>query len=245
MQQARGGRSLEREPKGAGGFLRRSFRRSKSAERLNKETDAFQRDHTSASLGGGVKRPAYERVEQRPPGFLRPVAIVGLFCDTVRDRLAQDSPGLFERAPPEVEMPSTASQGGGRQGPRPRQPQTHPRHHRQTQTLPHDSLPSSHSVPPTNPTPPHSDLPSPRQQDGDQGPEVAAPRLALRSGSSFMYEEALTFERTYAHLFTATVTYTTDDGWFTLLKDTINRIQNQPLWQLAPKVVPSSAETVP
>ncbi len=230
-------RSLEREPKP--GFLRRSFRRSKSAERLNKENDAFQREQ--ARPDSGVKKPAYERVEQRPPGFLRPVAIVGLFCDTVRDRLAQDCPGIFERAPPEVEIPTSKEEGDTKDpinlkiihsiidrrkhclmivSPRAIQYLLHTQLHPIVIYL----HPGSKAV-----------IKALRGQ--------LAPRFEKRS--AFMYEEAVQFEKTYSHLFTATVTYTTDDTWFTLLKDTITRIQNQPLWQLAPKVVPNSAEASP
>ena len=230
------GRSLEREPKA--GFLRRSFKRSKSAERLNKETDAFQREQAKFE---GVRKPAYERVEQRPPGFLRPVAVVGLFCDTVRDRLAQDCPGIFEKAPPEVEIPTSKEEGDTKDPVNLKiiHSITDKRKHclmivspRAIQFLQQTTLhpiviylhPGSKMV-----------IKSLRSQ--------LAPRFDKRS--AFMYEEAMQFEKTYAHLFTATVTYTTDDSWFTLLKDTINRIQNQPLWQVIPKPIPSaSAEDV-
>ncbi len=229
------GRTLEKEPKQ--GFLRRSFRRSKSAERLSKETEAFTREPQP-----NVIKPAYERVEQRPPGFLRPVAIVGLFCDTVRDRLAQDAPGLFEMAPPEVEIPSSREEGDAGKAPvnlNIIRAITDRRKHclmiispRAIQYLlqtPYFPIviylsPGSKAI-----------IKVLRQQ--------LAPTFDKRS--SFMYEEAHQFEKMYSHLFTATVTYTVDDQWYTLLKDTINRIQNQPLWQPAPKLRPPSNDLTP
>ena len=237
MQTSRG-RSLEREPKP--GFLRRSFRRSKSAERLNKETDAFHRDQ--AARFESIKKPAYDRVEQRPPGFLRPVAIVGLFCDTVRDRLSNDCPGLFERAPPEVEIPCSKEEGDKDKDPV-NLKLIHSIMDRRKHCL---MIVSPRAIQFLQQTQLHPIViylhPGSKMVIKALRTQLA-PRFDKRS--SFMYEEAVQFERTYAHLFTATVTYTTDDSWFTLLKDTISRIQNQPLWQLAPKVVPSSAETSP
>ena len=231
------GRSLEREPKS--GFMRRSFRRSKSAERLNKETDAFHREHARFE---SIKKPAYERVEQRAPGFLRPVAIVGLFCDTVRDRLAQDCPGLFERAPPEVEIPSSKEEGD-----KDKDPVNLKLIHSITDRRKHClMIVSPRAIQFLLQTELHPIViylhPGSKMVIKALRPQLA-PRFEKRS--AFMHEEALQFEKTYAHLFTATVTYTTDDSWFTLLKDTISRIQNQPLWQLAPKVIPSSAEASP
>ncbi len=229
------GRTLEKEPKQ--GFLRRSFRRSKSAERLTKETEAFSREPQPS-----VIKPAYERVEQRPPGFLRPVAIVGLFCDTVRDRLAQDAPGLFEMAPPEVEIPTSREEGDAGKAPvnlNIIRAITDRRKHclmiispRAIQYLLQTPFfpiviylsPGSKAI-----------IKVLRQQ--------FAPTFEKRS--SFMYDEAHQFEKMYSQLFTATVTYTVDDQWYTLLKDTINRIQNQPLWQPAPKIRPANNDLSP
>ena len=230
------GRSFERDQKA--GFLRRSFRRSKSAERLNKETDAFHRDLAKLE---SIKKSAYNRVEQRPPGFLRPVAIVGLFCDTVRDRLAQDCPGLFERAPPEVEIPTSKEEGDTKD------PINLKIIHSITDRRKHClMIISPRAIQYLLQTQLHPIIiylhPGSKMVIKALRSQMA-PRFDKRS--SFMYEEALQFEKTYTHLFTATVTYTPDDSWFTLLKDTINRIQNQPLWQLAPKVIPSSTEASP
>lgn len=217
------GRGIEKENRGS--FIRRSLRRSKSAERLHKENEAF----TKSQVPQMEDVKTYERVEQRAPGFLRPVIILGLFCDTVRDRILQEQPGLYEKPPPEVEIPTTAEAGDAFKVPvdirlikciidnnrhpliimSPRSIQ-----YLLTNTKLYPIViyltPGSKNV-------------------------VKSLRHSLAPGfhkrSSYMYEESQAFAKTYSHLFTATVTYTADDVWYTLLKDTIQRIQNQPLWQ--------------
>ena len=223
-------RGIEKEHRGS--FIRRSLRRSKSAERLHREQEAFAK----STVPEMEEVKTYERVEQRSPGFLRPVILIGLFCDTVRDRLLQDLPGMFEKPPPEVEIP-TAGQGG-ESGKAPvnvriiqdilvknKHPLMiiSPRAIRYLQTTQLHPIviylsPGSKSV-----------VKHLRQS--------LAPGFDKRSG--YMFEEAQTFARTNSSMFTATVTYTADDNWFTLLKDTIQRIQNQPLWQTMSDPEPS------
>ena len=211
-------KDLEKENRG--GFLRRSFRRSKSVDRLTKETEAFNRSQQSPSHS---QKPAYIRVEQRPPGFLRPVALMGLFCDAVRDRLAKDSPGLFELVPPEVEMPTSKEEGDTKDPVNVKLIHTlmDKRKHCLMIISPRaiQFLSSTTLYPIVIYLSPGSKL------------VIKTLRSQLAPGfnkrSAYMYEEAQNFERLHRRLFTATVTYTSDGSWFPLLKDTINRIQNQ------------------
>jgi len=51
---------------------------------------------------------------------------------------------------------------------------------------------------------------------------------------SFMFEEACKFEKQNGDSFDAIVPYKTDNSWFSLLKDTIDRIQKLPRWEVVP-----------
>lgn len=95
-----------KEKEQRGGFLRRSFRRSKSLDRLNKiaKEKYVNEEATAAASESPDAFIAYERVEQQAAGFMRPVVLLGVFCDAVRDRLAADSPGLYEIPCGEIEV---------------------------------------------------------------------------------------------------------------------------------------------
>ena len=199
-----------------GGFLRRSIRRAKSADRLGRETDAMQKSHNLEDIR------TYERVEQRPPGFIRPVVLLGLFCDVALDRLVENSPGIFEKAPIDVETPSNVS---------------HPLNIKSitdiVDTRKHclmiisprsiEFLQTSYLYPIVIYLSPGSKMIVKTLRS------KLAPNFEKKPG--FMYDEAIGFEKQYSNMFTATVPYTVDDSWFSLLLDTIQRIQNQPLWQ--------------
>ncbi len=220
---------LEKEQRG--GFLRRSLRRAKSAERLDKENKAINK--TMPPVIGEIK--AYQRVEQKPVEFIRPIILLGLFCDTVRDRILKDSPGLFDQAPPEVEIPARDSreEGGAKI----------PVNVDMIQDIVDKNKHCLMIVSPKAINYLHTTHLFPIVIYLSPGSKtvIKSLREKLAPGfdkkSSFMYEEAMGFEKSHNHLFTATVTYTLDDSWFTLLKDTIGRIQNQPIWQPVSKVI--------
>ena len=98
-------RRAAKEKEQRGGFLRRSFRRSKSLDRLNKiAKEKYVNEEATAASESPDAFIAYERVEQQAAGFMRPVVLLGVFCDAVRDRLAADSPGLYEIPCGEIEV---------------------------------------------------------------------------------------------------------------------------------------------
>lgn len=203
-----------------GGFLRRSIRRAKSADRLGRETEAIHKSHNLQDVR------TYERVEQRPPSFIRPVVLLGLFCDVALDRLVENSPGIFQKAPADLESVA-------------REP---------TADKPPINITAVQEIMETRK---HClMIVSPKSIEYLQQASLYPIVVYLSPGSkmvvktlrnklapnfekktSFMYDEAINFEKQYSQLFTATVTYTTDDTWFTLLLDTVQRIQNQHIWQ--------------
>ena len=214
--------TLEKEEKG--GFLRRSIRKSKSAKDKRKERTLST---TSVLLEG----PVYERVDQKFPGFIRPVVLLGLFCDAVRDRLVTELPEKYEMPPPEAELAIRDTMDyvekirilDGQQA----------AIRRVIGRRKHCLLVVS---------------PKSVQQflDWDLHPIVIfmsvesksivkslkskmAPNLEKKPSS--LYEDSLHFAKEFSHIFTATVPYTTDDSWYTLLKDSIGRIQNLAVWQ--------------
>jgi len=49
---------------------------------------------------------------------------------------------------------------------------------------------------------------------------------------AFLFEEATKFEKQYNEVFDTIVPYKMDSSWFSLLKDTIDRIQRLPRWEV-------------
>ena len=213
-----------------GGFLRRSFRRSKSLDRLNKiAKDKYVNDETTAAAESPDACIAYERVEQQAADFMRPVVLLGVFCDAVRDRLAADSPGLYEIPVGDIEVPVSRRGGGLGDTPpidvRPIRASMNRNKHclmiASPRIVQHLTKASLHPVVIYMTAGSRSALKAVRSKLAPDFPGKA----------NVMMEEASAFERQFSALFTATVSYTTGDGWFSLLRDTIKRIQNQPLWQ--------------
>jgi hypothetical protein len=206
-------------------FLNR-FSRSKSADRLRKDSE---RDANPVDLDV-PKKPAYERVKQTSFTYKRPVVILGLFCETVREKLSKDSPGLFvetidiENTP----LPTSKSSGGV---------QDEPVNLTILRTAINQNKHSLCTV-------------SPRAIEYLNSTDISPIVIYMNPGSrnnlrlvkqriapnytgklDKMYDEAAAFEKSFSHLFTATISYTAqDDTWFALLKDTINKLQAQTFW---------------
>lgn len=54
-----------------------------------------------------------------------------------------------------------------------------------------------------------------------------------------MYEESTKFERLHNAVFDAIVPFKVDSSWFSLLKDTIDRIQRLPRWEVVAPRTPA------
>ena len=211
------------EIKHKGGFIRKSFgKRSKSLDR-GKESTEFK-----AAIKNVV---AYDFVEKTPPPFKRPVVLLGLFCDSVRELLVKDTPWMFDVPAGSVEINAEESKED-------------------------DSLPLVDTRVVQNSIQKNKHcivIVSPRciqfmQTRTDLNPMVVylcppnkplvkllksrfAPNFDRKPGT--MYDEAMNFGKQYGGLFTTTVSYTADDKWFATLKEVIDKIQNLPQWRVA------------
>lgn len=202
-----------------GGAFFRSFRRSKSAERHSKGQEDEEKN-SSAVISDVV---SYQRVIQRLSENRRPVVVLGLFCDIVISMLIRDSPELFETPQEEVENSNSRDD---------------PVNVRLIQS---SYYRGKHCL--VILTPPSIEY---LQQKTELNPIVIyispvsksvvkavkaklAPNYNKNAG--YMYDEAAKFEKSYGHLFSTSIAYTTDDWWFFHLKEAIGRIQNQPIWR--------------
>lgn len=209
-----------------GGAFMRSFRRSKSMERIGKGKEM---PPASPSVTNVV---AYKRVVQTMEESRRPVVIMGLFCGSVRDMLVRDSPGLFEV--PAVEVERRNDQDGGNAS------ETSPAvNERVIQAIRNKDKHCLMII-------------SPRaveylRQSTNLNPiviymspvsknivKVVHAKLEpnVNRKPAFMFEEANKFEKANTGMFSAIVPYKTDATWFSLLKDTIDRIQKLPKWEV-------------
>ena len=202
-----------------GGFLKRGFKRSKSLDRMKK-------GKSSEDISIEGKKIAYERLEHRAAAFRRPILLLGLFCDVVRDMLQRESPGIFHVPPTDIEIPTTTKTGT-----------IEPLN---VEAIRNIIAENRHCL----------TIVSPNAIEYLQKTDLNPMVIYLAPGNKstlkvvrsklnptcnkkigYLYDESLTFERQFSYLFTASVTYTGDDTWYPLLKDTIHRIQNQPQWQ--------------
>ena len=229
-------RELSMDNVNRGGFFRRSLRKSRSTQNIHKTGRAIKRsksvDRIAAdnisitSIAAGTLK-AYERVEQRPPGLIRPVVLLGIFCEAVRDKLIAESPGRYEKPDGIVNLPENVDDESTNKDIdlRPVQNVINRRHHCLMLASPR----AVQFIRAANMHPIVIYLSPGSKSLVKHMRSKLDPNLEKRS--AFMYEEAVHFGKMHSELFTATVTYTSDDSWYTLLKDTIGRMQSQTLWQ--------------
>ena len=218
------------------GFFRRSLRRSRSTQSINrvgksikrsKSVDRIAADNISiTSIAAGTLK-AYERVEQKPHGLMRPVVLMGVFCEAVRDKLIAESPGRYEKPDGIVNLPENADDTSTNRDVdlSPVENVISRRHHCLMLASPR----AVQFIRAANMHPIVIYLSPGSKSLVKQIRNKLDPDLQKRS--AFMYEEAVHFGKMHSELFSATVTYTSDDSWYTLLKDTIGRMQNQTVWQ--------------
>ena len=206
---------LHNKPTNRGGLFTRSFGRSKSADRLNKNRDAQKNAEAEAQM------VPYKRVQEEHYQFKRPVVLLGLFCDAVRQQLLGDSPDFFESPDGDVEVPTNV-------GPV------------DMQVIKHVINKNKHCLL----------IMSPKaieflQKNTDVCPIVIylAPvnKSVLKTVKNklapdydkkvnYMFDEAVKFERQQSSLFTTQVAYTADNAWFVALKNTIFQHQDASFW---------------
>lgn len=202
-----------------GGNFFRSFRRSKSAERNSRNQDEDEK--SLPQLNSGIV--SYQRVVQRLSENRRPVVVLGLFCDSVISMLIRDAPEHFEAPQEAVESPDSTEEPVD------------------VKVIRSSCLRGRHCL--IVLTPPAIEF---LQQKTDLNPiivyispvsksvvKTVKAKLApnYSKSASYLYDEAVKFEKTYGHLFSTCVAYTTDDWWFFHLKEAIGSCQNQPIWR--------------
>ena len=202
-----------------GGSFMRSFRRTKSMEKMNK----------SEEIQSQIETVAYENVLQKSDKVLQPVVIMGLFCNAVCEKLVRDSPGLFEMPSTEVEIRDNGS--GPSDSPLVNVRLVKGIMNKGKHCLMIISPNAIEFLRKKTDLKPIVVYMSPVSKNIVK--EVKA-RLApnVNKKPAFMYEEAVKFEKAHGSLFSAIVPYKVDNSWFGLLKDTIDRIQKLPIWEI-------------
>ncbi|XP_014662332.1 PREDICTED: tight junction protein ZO-1-like [Priapulus caudatus] len=202
------------------------FRRRKSARR----SKSLNRDHWDEIVfsEAGSKFPAYEKVRWKYPGFVRPVVIFGALADVARERLLADMPDSFESPQTEAGDGSGGSEKNNRSG--------IVRLGAIREIIERDR----HAV--IDVTPNAVDRLNYAQYypivvflraDGKSQVKTLRARAGPGAGrgSRKLYETGVRLEKTYAHLFTATVSLTTaSDAWYARVRDAVDAQQQQPVW---------------
>ncbi|KAK2149576.1 hypothetical protein LSH36_446g02052 [Paralvinella palmiformis] len=210
------------EIRNKGGFIRKSFKRAKSLDRGMNRIDG---DDFKEALKN-VK--SYEWVTQKSPGFRRPVVLLGLFCDSVRDTLLQDQPDRFGIPKGAIELSSNAPNGDGSVpsiNTRPIEVVMQQGKHCLLIVSP-SSIKYLQEHTQLNPIVIY--LCPANKAIVKALKERFAPGFERKAG--FMYDEAIQFSKRHHGLFSATVSYTNNGEWSKTLKETIVRLQEQPIW---------------
>lgn len=212
-----------------GGAFKRSFRRSKSMERIGKGKEMPPANPMVSNV------VAYERVVQTTEEARRPVVIMGLFCGSVRDMLVRDSPGLFEV--PSVEVERRNNDQDGTNASEATAPVVNERviqaiRNKDKHCLMIISPKAVEYLRQNTTLHPIVIYMSPVSKNIVK---VVHAKLEpnVNRKPAFMFEEANKFEKANTGLFSAIVPYKADATWFSLLKDTIDRIQKLPKWEVA------------
>ena len=214
--------SSNEEGRPRGGIFRRSLRKSKSTEKLDKVTPSSPVDKHDVV--------PYERVEMKPYGFVRPVVLLGAVSDIVIDKLVDDRPERFVSM--NVGMDAQSSEWSNNQ--------------------PEDQVVKLYDERPIRFSVKHCVFSaSPATIEYLRDASLCPITIFLkaenkgvvknirsrygREGKKVigqLLDEANTLEKEHSDLFTAVVSLTSDDNepWYSLLLDTIDRLQKQELW---------------
>ncbi|XP_007936562.1 tight junction protein ZO-2 [Orycteropus afer afer] len=182
------------------------------------------REDLTAAVSISTKFPAYERVLLREAGFKRPVVLFGPIADIAMEKLANESPDLFQTAKTEPKDAGSEKSSGV------------VRLNTVRQIIEQDK----HAL--LDVTPKAVDLLNYTQwfpiviffnPDSKQGVKTMRQRLNPTSNKSSrkLYDQANKLKKTCVHLFTATIDLNSaNDGWFGSLKETIQHQQGEAVW---------------
>ena len=176
---------------------------------------------------------AYYHVMLFPISHKKPVFISGLFSDSICRKLINDSPGLYEIPLKVVEMNRQQVLSDNEQN-------SHPLIN--VEALEEIMLKNKHPVccisPKTieylkNKTEIDSILLLMSSPNKNITKEISKQLKgsSISNQSSSLFEESIKFEKKYAHLFDARLSFSSDNSWFSILKDTITKLQVIPRWK--------------
>ncbi|CAH1790048.1 unnamed protein product [Owenia fusiformis] len=202
--------------KGKSSFFKRKARRSKSLGRDHWEEVIF--------ASSPSKVPAYERVHHKNPNIVRPVVVFGVLADVVRDKLVREIPQLYES--PQADG-SYGTDGKSKSG------------IIKLASINQIMDKKKHCVLDITPNAVE------RLNYGQYYPIVINLHCEhkhhvkeLRSkwakestkNPRKLFEQSQKLEKMYSHLFSAIITLTSGDGWYRKLKETVEKLQKQPVW---------------
>lgn len=226
--------SFDKKSKGQGIF--RSFRRNKSIDN----------DAKYSGINNEFLKP-YKNVILVPPQVKRPVFIAGLFSEAICRRLIADSPGLFEIPDKIVEVsrfvPDIPTQLNGSLQ---RSISNNSLSPIDVEPLKEISAKGKHPLCCLSPkgiefVRQQSDLnpiaiflscPN-KQVVKDVAATLTATNVDVRKANvvNTMFENSLRFEKYYSNLFDAIMPFRSDSSWYSILKDTIAKMQIIPKWR--------------
>ena len=226
--------TFDKKSKGQGIF--RSFRRNKSIDN----------DAKYSGINSEFLKP-YRNVILVPPQVKRPVFIAGLFSEAICRRLIADSPGLFEIPDKIVEVsrfvPDIPTQLNGSLQRSISNSSLSPI---DVEPLREISAKGKHPLCCLSPkgiefVRQQSDLnpiaiflscPN-KQVVKDVATALTATNVDVRKANvvNSMFENSLRFEKYYSNLFDAILPFRSDSSWYSILKDTIAKMQIIPKWR--------------
>ncbi|XP_078328318.1 tight junction protein 1-like isoform X10 [Crassostrea virginica] len=198
-------------------FKRKAARRSKSLGKDHWEDVIFSNLTT--------KFPAYERVQLRDVGFVRPVVLFGALADVAREKLLQEFPEKFE---------SPQMDSGGLSGNDQRKSGIirlgaikeiiSKRKHCLLDVTPHnvDKLNYAQYYP----------IVVFLKAENKNIVKECRAKLAKGSNKNHkkLFEQSQKLEKLYPHLFTATISHNSTDVWYQRLQEMIHLQQEQQIW---------------
>uniref|UniRef100_T1J864 ZU5 domain-containing protein n=1 Tax=Strigamia maritima TaxID=126957 RepID=T1J864_STRMM len=179
---------------------------------------------TKILMDSASKFPSYERITLRHPGFTRPVILLGPLSDAARDKLLKDSPAKY--VSPQLDNHLDDS------------PKSKSAVIVRLSAIKEISERGKHAV--VDITPNAVDRLNYAQfypivifMRADNKHVIKDLRSRLsKSGKSSkkLFDHMVKLEKTWSHIFTATVTLTSADTWYKKIKEVIEMQQQQPIW---------------
>ena len=177
---------------------------------------------SSSDLTEMNESEVYERIQLKKVSFLRPVIILGLFCDLVINRLIKEYPDVFEKAKENLELTINGEPTAN--------VEAFKKYGKNRHLLAILSPPSiEHLMFRTSLNPIVIYLAPVSKVIVKTIRSQLAPNYM--KDANYMLEEALKFQENYKSLFSTVVNYTTDDRWFYHIADFINDTQTKATWQ--------------